>query len=134
MTEGAPSEGGAGAPEKNGVDAVIKMGSNAHVGPFQTEILEGKISQTPACDTHVMVTPVGQVELKQDRGHQLPPGLQVLHTYMTITAGCKQIPIVVRNMTGQAIFLKRGTRMAHIVSATLAPLEETPTQGEDDES
>ena len=101
------------------------------MGPFQTEILEGKISQAPMCDTHVMVTPVGRAKLKQDRGRQLPPRIQVLHTYTTITAGRKQISIVVRNMTDQAIFLKKGTQVAHIVSATLAPPEETPTQGED---
>ena len=35
------------------------------------------------------------------------------------------------NMTDQAIFLKKGARVAHVVSATLAPPEETPTQGED---
>ena len=133
VTEGMSSEGGGtGAAEANGVNAVVEMGSNAHVGPFQTEILEGKISQAPACDTHVMVTPVGREGLKQDRGRQLPPGLQVLHTYMTIMAGCKQIPIVVWNMTEQAIFLKKGARAAHVVSATLAPPEETPTLGEDD--
>ena len=133
VTEGTPFEGeGAGVPEKNGVDTVIEMGSSTHVGQFQTEILEGKISQAPMCDTHVMVTPVGQTELKQDRGHQLPPRLQVLHTYTTIMAGCKQISIVVWNMTDQAIFLKKGARVAHIVSATLAFPEETPTQGEDD--
>ena len=79
-----------------------------------------------------MVTPIGWAEVKQDGGHQLPPGLQVLHTYTTMTAGCKQTSIVVQNVTDQAIFLKKGTRVAHIVSATLAPLEETPsTQGED---
>ena len=84
-----------------------------HVGLFQTEILEGKISQAPAHDTHVMVTPIGCAELKQDRGCQLPPGLQVLHTYMTMTAGHKQIAIVVRNMTDQAIFLKKGAHEGH---------------------
>ena len=54
VTEGTPSEGeeGAGAPEKNGVDTVIEMGSSAHVGPFQTEILEGKISKHP-CAIHM---------------------------------------------------------------------------------
>ena len=52
-------EGGADTPKKNGVDTVVEMGSSAHVGPFQTEILEGKISQAPMCDTHVMVTPIG---------------------------------------------------------------------------
>ena len=35
-------------------------------------------------------------------------------------------------MTDQAIFLKKGTRVAHIVSATLTPTEGTPsTQGKD---
>ena len=105
-----------------------------HVGPFQTEILEGKISQAPTHDDmHVMVTPIGHAELKQDRGCQLPPGLQVLHAYMTtLTAGCKQISIVVQTMTDQAIFLKKGVRVAHVVSAMLAPPEETPsTQDED---
>ena len=59
-TEGMPSEGeGVDAPKKNGVDTVVEMGSSVHVGTFQTEILEGKISQAPMCDTHVMVTPVG---------------------------------------------------------------------------
>ena len=76
MTEGTSSEGdeGADVPEKKGVDTVVEMGSSAHVGPFQTKILEGKISQAPMCDTHMMVTPIGQVELKQDGGCQLPPG------------------------------------------------------------
>ena len=36
VTEGMPSEGegGAGAPENNGVDMVVKMGSSTHVGTF----------------------------------------------------------------------------------------------------
>ena len=69
---------------------------------------KGRISQAPTHDTHVMVTPLGCTELKRDGGCQLPPGLQVLHVYTTLTAGCKQISIVVRNMTEQAIFLKKG--------------------------
>ena len=116
VAEETPSEGkgGADAPEKKGVDTVVKMGSSAHVGSFQTEILEGKISQAPVCDTHFMVTPIGRAEVKQDGGCQLPPGLQVLHTYTTMTAGHKQISIVVRNMTDQAIFLPSGTCVSHI--------------------
>ena len=123
---------GTDVPGEKEVDTVVKMGGSTHVGPFQTEILEGKISQAPAHDTHVMVTPIGHAELKQDRGRQLPPGLQVLHTYTTLTAGCKQISIVVRNMTDQAIFLKKGVQVAHIVSAMLAPPEEMPSKQEED--
>ena len=101
------------------------------MGPFQTEILEGKISQAPTHNAHVMVMPVGCAELKWDGGCQLPPGLQVLHVYTTLTAGCKQISIVVRNMTEQAIFLKKGARVVHVVSAMLAPPEEAPSRQEE---
>ena len=73
---------------------MVKVKNSTHVGPFQTEILEGKIPQAPTHDAHVMVTPVGLAELKWDGGRQLPPGLQVLHVYTTLTAGCKQISIV----------------------------------------
>ena len=79
-----------------------------------------------------MVTPLGCTESKQDGGRQLPPGLQVLHVYTTLTAGCKQISIVVRNMTEQAIFLKKGVRVAHVVLAILAPPEEAPSRQEED--
>ena len=123
---------GTNVPGEKEVDAVVKVRSSTHVGQFQTEILEGKISQVPIHDTHVMVTPIRCTELKQDGGHQLPPGLQVLHVYTTLTAGCKQISIVVRNMTDQAIFLKKGAQVAHVVFAMLAPLEEAPSKQEED--
>ena len=134
VAEGTPEKGAerTDTPEENELDTVVKMKNSTHVGPFQTEILEGKISQAPTHDTHVMVTPIGHTELKQDRGCQLPPGLQVLHMYMTLTASCKQISIVVRNMTDQTIFLKKGVRVAHDVSAMLAPPEETPSTPDED--
>ena len=88
--------------------SVVEMRGSTNVDPFQTEILEGKISQAPAHDMHVMVTPIACKKLKQGRAHQLPPGLQVLHVYTTLTAGNKQVSIVVWNMTDKAIFLKKG--------------------------
>ena len=66
------------------------------------------------------------------RGCQLPPGLQVLHVYTTLTVGCKQIAIVVQNVTEQAIFLKKGVQVAHVVLAMLAPLEEAPPRQEEE--
>ena len=95
-------------PRDKEVDTVVELKGSTHVGPFQTEILEGKIFQAPAHNMHVMVAPIGHAEVKQGRAHQLPPGLQVLHAYMTLTAGNKQVSIVVRNMTDKAIFLKKG--------------------------
>ena len=106
-------------PGEKEVDAVVEMKSSTHVGPFQMEILEGKLSQAPTHDAHVMVTPLGCTEVKRDGGYQLPPGIQVLHMYTTLTANSKQIPIVVRNVTDQAIFLTKGVQVAHVVSVDL---------------
>ena len=52
-----------------------RMKGSTHVGPFQTEILEGKIFQAPTCSMHVIVAPIGHVEVRQGRACQLPPGL-----------------------------------------------------------
>ena len=134
VAEGTPEKGAKGidVPGEKEVDTVVEMRSSTYVGPFQTEILEGKIAQAPTHDTHVMVTPIGHTELVRDGGCQLPPRLQVLHVYTTLTAGCKQISIVVRNVTDQAIFLRKGARVAHVVSAKLAPQEEAPSKQEED--
>ena len=61
----------------------------------------------------------------------LPPRLQVLHAYTMLTAGSKQVLIVVRNMTDSAIFLKRVCMLCiHVVSAMLVPPEEAPSEEE----
>ena len=52
--------------------------------------------------------------------------------YTTLTACNKQVSIVVQNMTDKAIFLKKGVRVAHIVSAMLAALEEAPSEQDED--
>ena len=123
---------GTDMPGDKEVDTVVKMKSRTHLGPFQTEILEKNISQAPAHNTHVMVTPIGHAELKQGRTCQLPPGLQVLHAYMTLTAGNKQVSIVVQNMTDKTIFLKKGACVAHVKSAMLAPLEGASSEHHED--
>ena len=77
MTEETPNEGATGTDSlaEEEVDAVIEMKDSVHVGPFQAEILEGKISQAPVHDTHVMVAPIRHADVKSGRVHQLPRGL-----------------------------------------------------------
>ena len=130
MTEETHDKGAAGtdAPAVKEVDKVIEMKGSVHVGPFQAEILEGKISQAPTHDMHVMVAPIRHTEVKSGRACQLPPGLQVLHAYTMLTAGSKQVLIVVRNMTDSTIFLKKGMHVVHVISAMLAPPEEVPSE------
>ena len=45
---------GQDAPATDEMDEVIKMKDGVCVGPFQAEILEGRVTQVPAHDTHIM--------------------------------------------------------------------------------
>ena len=77
------------APTVGELDEVIEINDSINVGPFQAEILEGRVTQAPANDTHVMVVPIRCAEVESGRAQHLPPGLQVLHTYTMLTAGSK---------------------------------------------
>ena len=77
------------------MDGIIEMKDNVQVGPFQTEILKGRVVQVPAKDTHIMVVPIRRAEVVRGKVHSLPPGLQELHAYTMLTAGSKQVSIVV---------------------------------------
>ena len=77
------------------MDEVIKMKDNVRVGPFQAEILKGRVTQAPAQDAHVMVVPIRHADMVCGKARPLPPGLQVLHVYTMLTAGSKQVLIVV---------------------------------------
>ena len=71
------------------------MKDNVCMGPFQTEILKGRVAQMPTHDMHLMVVPIRHADVESGTAHPLPPGLQVLHAYTTLTAGSKYVLIVV---------------------------------------
>ena len=119
---------GQDAPATDEMDKIVKIKDNVCVGPFQAEILKGRVARVSAHDTHLMVVPIRHADVENRKARQLPPGLQVLHAYTTLTAGSKQVLIVVQNMTDSAIFLKKGVHVAHVVSATLVPTVEVPLE------
>ena len=45
------------------MDEVIKMKDNVSVGPFQVEILKGRVAQVPTQDTHIMVAPIRHTDV-----------------------------------------------------------------------
>ena len=120
--------GGKDAPTTDEMDEVVEMKDNVCVGPFQTEILKGRVARVPTHDTHLMVVPIRHAEVESGRAHPLPPGLQVFHAYTTLMAGNKNASIVAQNMTDSAIFLKKGVCVVHVVSAMLVPQAELPTE------
>ena len=49
------------------LDEVIKMNGSVNVGPFQAEILEGRVTRAPTNDTHVRVVPIRHAEVESGR-------------------------------------------------------------------
>ena len=117
--------GGQDAPMTDEMDEVVELKDNVCMGPFQTEILKGRVARAPTFHTHIMIAPIRHAEVESGKACPLPPGLQVLHTYTMLTAGSKHVSIVVQNMTDSAIFLKKGV---HVVSAMLVPPAEVPSE------
>ena len=120
--------GGQDASVMEEVDEVVDLKDNVCMGPFQTEILKGRAVKVPPYHTHVMIMPIRHAEVESGKACPLPPGLQVLHAYTMLTAGSKHVLIVVQNITDSAIFLKKGVHVAHMVSATLVPPAEVPSE------
>ena len=98
-----------------------------HLGPFQMEIIEGKVKPLLGETTHVMITPL-KLGNTQPRGSRpLPPGLHVLHTFMCLRNGSGKVSVVVQNVSNSHIYLKKGTQVAQVVSASpVLPTELSP--------
>ena len=76
--------GAKGAPTTDEMDEVVDMKDNLCVGSFQTEILKGRAAKVAAHDMHVMIMPIRHAEVESGKACPLPPGLQVLHAYITL--------------------------------------------------
>ena len=68
---------GQDAPATDEMGEIIEMKDNVCAGPFQAEILKGRIARVPAHDMHLMVVPIRCADVESGKGCPLPPGLQV---------------------------------------------------------
>ena len=120
--EGAePLEKGAcgGSPEVN-IDELVTVWDSIHLGPFQTEIIQGWVKPLFRSTSYVMITPL-KAEGRQWETKPLPLGLHVLHAYIHLKNGSRRVFLVVRNVSDSQIFLKKGTPVAWVVSTMLVP-------------
>ena len=122
----AQSEGASREPQEVEVDKLTMVEESVHLGPFQTEIIEGWVRSLLGDTTHIMVTLL-RVEDQPWKGKPLPPGLHVLYVYTHLKNGSSKVSLVVRNVSDGHIFLKKGVPMVQVVSASLVlPIELSP--------
>ena len=70
--------------------------------------------------SYVMITLL-RVEGRPQETKLLPPGLHVLHAYTHLKNGSRRVSLVVRNVSDNHIFLKKGVLVVWVVSASLVP-------------
>ena len=92
-----------------------------HLGPFQMEIIKGKVKPLLGGTTHVMVMPLKIGDTQPRWARPLPPGLHILHAFTRLKNGSGKVSVVVRNMSDSHIYLKKGTQVAQIMSASPVP-------------
>ena len=108
-----------GSPEVNVNELVTVWESVCH-GPFQTEVIEGRVKPLLRSTSYVMITPL-KAEGQQCETKPLLLGLHVLHAYTRLKNGSGRVSLVVRNVSDSQIFLKKGVLVALVVSAMLVP-------------
>ena len=57
----AQSEGSSGGPREVDMDELVTVKESVHLGPFQTEIIEGRVKPLFGDMAHMMITPLKAV-------------------------------------------------------------------------
>ena len=121
-SEGAETsvEGASGGSPEGSIDKLVTVQESVCLGPFQTEIIEGRVKPLLRYTSYMMIIPL-RAEGRPRENKPLPLGLHVLHAYTHLKNGSGRVSLVVRNMSDSHIFLKKGVLVAQVVSASLVP-------------
>ena len=117
----AQSEGASGGPQEVDMDELVTVRESICLGPFQTEIIEGRVKPLLGDMAHVMIMPLKVGEGQPQEARPLPLGLHVLHMYMRLKNGSGRVLLMVRNMSNSHIFLKKGVPVVCVISASPVP-------------
>ena len=115
-----PFEGASGGSPEGSINELVTVWESVHLGPFQTDIIEGWVKLLLGYTSYVMITPL-RAEGRPWETKPLPLGLHVLHAYTCLKNGSRRVSLVVRNVSYSHIFLKKGVPVAWVVSASLVP-------------
>ena len=124
--EGPVEEGATALESPTGwdLDKPVFMKENVRLGPFQTQILECKVTPLIGESAQVMVMPLKVGESQPGGAWPLPLRLHVLHTFTRLKMSSSKMSVVVQNTSESPIFLNKGVQLAWVVSASpVLPME-----------
>ena len=98
------------------IDEVVRVVSKCTVPPFGHNVIHGKVNLVlHGYKLNVMMHGL------EKRSPSLPLGIDVQTVYATLADGSNRVMVVLRNNTQDWLEIKKGTRVARMVSATEAP-------------
>ena len=121
------SEGASRGPQEVDMDELVMVRESVHLGPFQTEIIEGQVKPLLRDMALIMITLLRAGEGQLQEARPLPLRLHILHAYMCLKNGSSKVSLMVRNISNSHIFLKKGVPVVRVMSASpVLPMELSP--------
>ena len=97
------------------LDSDVKLVKNMTIGPFETVKAKGVLKKTPNNYKRINVV---VDDLREGRccGH-----IAVVHQLQILKPRSDRIPVILQNLSGKTLKLKRGTNVAHVEASQVVP-------------
>ena len=97
------------------LDSDMKLVKDMTIGPFETVKAKGVLKKTPNHykRLNVLVDHLGEGQCCRD--------MAVFHQLQILKPRSDRIPLILQNLSGRALKLKRGTNVAHIEASQVVP-------------
>ena len=105
------------------LDSDVKLIKDMTIGPFETVEAKGVLKKTPNHykRVNVVVDDLGEGQHCRD--------LAVVHQLQILKPRSDRIPVILQNLSGRTLKLKRGTSVAHVeASQVVSPLDSSVIQ------
>ena len=104
------------------LDSNVKLVRDTTLGPFETIKMKGILRKTP---NHYKRMNVMVNDLRERRPYK---DIAVVHQLQILKPGSDRIPMVLRNLSGRTLKLKKGTNVAHVEASQVVPLFDEPLE------
>ena len=104
------------------LDSNVKLVRDTTLGPFETIKMKGILRKTPNHYKRMNV-------VVNDLGERRPyKDIAVVHQLQVLKPGSDRIPMVLCNLSGRTLKLKKGTNVAHVEASQVVPLFDDPLE------
>ena len=107
------------------LDSDIKLVRDITLGSFETIEMKGILRKTPS---HYKRMNVVVDDLRENRSCK---DIAVVHQLQILKPGSDRIPMVLQNLCGRTLKLKKGMNVAHVEASQVVPLFDDPLESGD---